>query len=134
MPDTDEALRNDCDILRTEIHKRIAGVQRAARRYRRLSTTLLLVAMLCGGAERSAARLAQRLRHHRAAHARRHHRHWYQLGPENRGASDEGVRLRRGPRRAADRAPAGARFQRAVLDKANADLAAIRRDYAQYFF
>ena len=48
MPDADEALRKDRDILRREIQDGISNVRRAARRYRRLSAVLLLTAMLCG--------------------------------------------------------------------------------------
>jgi hypothetical protein len=48
MSDADEALLKDRDILRNQIQDGIAGVRRAARRYRRESTLLLLTAMICG--------------------------------------------------------------------------------------
>ena len=48
MPDDDEALRKDRDILRSEIQGAIVTVRRTARRYRRLSSILVLTTMLCG--------------------------------------------------------------------------------------
>ena len=48
MPDADEALRKDRDILRSEIQNAIVTVRRRARRYRRVSSILVLTTMLCG--------------------------------------------------------------------------------------
>ena len=48
MPDDDEALRKDRDILRSEIQDAIVKVRRTARRYRRVSSMLVLTTMLCG--------------------------------------------------------------------------------------
>lgn len=48
MPHVDDALVQDRDRLRDRIQESIQQVRRAGRRYRRASTVLLLVGMLCG--------------------------------------------------------------------------------------
>jgi hypothetical protein len=48
MSTGDEVLRNGRDMLRAQIQASIVHVRRAARRYRRVSTILLLTGMICG--------------------------------------------------------------------------------------
>jgi hypothetical protein len=48
MAGAEDTLRKDRDLLRQELHNAIGTVRRVARRYRRLSGTLLLTAMVCG--------------------------------------------------------------------------------------
>jgi hypothetical protein len=50
MQATDDGLHRDSDRLRDEINQAIQQVRRSARRYRRASTALLLVGMICGAA------------------------------------------------------------------------------------
>jgi len=48
MQTADDALLRDREMLRTRIQESIQQVRRSARRYRRMSTGLLLVGLLCG--------------------------------------------------------------------------------------
>ena len=48
MAGVDSALQHDRDRLLERIQESVSQVRRAARRYRRISTALLLVGMLCG--------------------------------------------------------------------------------------
>jgi hypothetical protein len=48
MAAVDNALQHDRDRLHERIQESIRQVRRASRRYRRISTTLLLTGMLCG--------------------------------------------------------------------------------------
>jgi hypothetical protein len=161
MSQADEALRKDRDILRTEIQNRIAGVQRAARRYRRLSTVLLLTAMLCGAVATAlagdafrggelAAGVAQTTTGRVPSDLPRGWRNvcgiiaLLTLAGTIATGTNSVLKIEEHQTRAF--ACVGALdalqtellrehvLERAVLDKASADLATIRRDYAQYFF
>jgi uncharacterized membrane protein YoaK (UPF0700 family) len=50
MQATDDGPHRDRDRLRDEIGQAIQQVRRSARRYRRVSTALLLIGMICGAA------------------------------------------------------------------------------------
>jgi heme A synthase len=64
-----QALRQEHDLLRSELQGALAAINRSARRYRRLNTTFVLVAILSGGlvtllgadAARGGTRVAQRV-------------------------------------------------------------------------
>jgi hypothetical protein len=48
MAGVENALEHDRDQLRERVGESVSQVRRAARRYRRISTALLLIGMLCG--------------------------------------------------------------------------------------
>ena len=160
MPDGDDALRKDRDILRNEIQDAILTVRRRARRYRRASSILVLTTMLTGAFATAlagdaysggpfAANVAQTTTGKVPAELARGWRNVCGLialltliGTIATGTDSV---LKIAEHRTKAFACVGALdglqaallrdgvVRRATLDKANADLAAIRREYAEYF-
>jgi hypothetical protein len=155
----DEALRRDRDILRREIQDAIAAVRRTARRYRRVSSILVLTTMLTGALATAlagdaysagplAANVAQSTTGKVPAELARGWRNvcgiialLTLIGTVATGADSV---LKIAEHRTKSFACVGALdglqaallregVDRTNLDRTNADLASIRREYAEYF-